>query len=49
MERGLYSTGTLEATGWNKSKAAGLLEISYPSLLKKIKDYSLPQANPPAK
>jgi len=46
MERSLILR-TLEATGWNKSKAARLLEISYPSLLKKIKDYSLPQANLP--
>ncbi len=48
MERGLILR-TLEATGGNKSKAAELLEISYPSLLKKIKDYSLPQAAVPAK
>lgn len=31
----------LEKTKGNKSKAAVLLEISYPSLLSKIKDYSL--------
>ncbi len=48
LERSLILR-TLEATGWNKSKAAGLLEISYPSLLKKIKDYSLPQTNLPIK
>ncbi|NOX79894.1 MAG: sigma-54-dependent Fis family transcriptional regulator [Deltaproteobacteria bacterium] len=48
LERSLILR-TLEATGGNKSKAAGLLEISYPSLLKKIKDYSLPQANLPVK
>ena len=31
----------LQATGGNKSKAAELLEISYPSLLTKIKEYSI--------
>lgn len=31
----------LQATGGNKSKAAELLEISYPSLLSKIKEYRL--------
>lgn len=31
----------LEATGGNRSKAAGLLEISFPSLLNKIKDYRI--------
>ena len=31
----------LQATGGNKSKAAELLEISYPSLLSKIKDYGV--------
>jgi len=31
----------LEATGGNKSKASELLEISYPSLLGKIKEYGL--------
>ena len=31
----------LEATGGNKSKASELLEISYPSLLSKIKEYGL--------
>lgn len=31
----------LEETGGNKSKAAVLLEISYPSLLNKIKEYAL--------
>ena len=31
----------LEETEGNKSKAAVLLEISYPSLLSKIKEYSL--------
>ena len=31
----------LEETGGNKSHAAKLLEISYPSLLKKIKEYKL--------
>lgn len=31
----------LEKTGGNKSKASILLEISYPSLLSKIKEYSL--------
>ena len=31
----------LQATGGNKSKAAELLEISYPSLLNKIKEYGI--------
>jgi len=31
----------LQSTGGNKSKAAELLEISYPSLLSKIKEYGL--------
>ncbi len=31
----------LQATGGNKSKAAELLEISYPSLLSKIKEYGV--------
>ena len=31
----------LEETGNNKSKAASLLEISYPSLLNKIKEYNI--------
>lgn len=31
----------LQATGGNKSKAADLLEISYPSLLSKIKEYGV--------
>ncbi|MBM9614424.1 sigma-54-dependent Fis family transcriptional regulator [Desulfobulbus rhabdoformis] len=31
----------LEATGGNKSKASELLEISYPSLLSKIKEYGI--------
>ncbi len=31
----------LDETGGNKSKAATLLEISYPSLLSKIKEYSI--------
>ncbi len=31
----------LQATGGNKSKAAELLEISYPSLLNKIKEYEI--------
>ncbi|MDH3346994.1 MAG: sigma-54 dependent transcriptional regulator [Desulfobulbaceae bacterium] len=30
----------MEATGGNKSKAAGLLEISYPSLLNKLKEFN---------
>ncbi len=41
MERSLI-TRALEATGGNKSKAAGLLEISYPSLLSKIKEFMGP-------
>jgi two-component system, NtrC family, response regulator AtoC len=31
----------LEATGGNKSRASELLELSYPSLLSKIKEYDL--------
>jgi len=31
----------LEKTNWNRKKAAGLLEISYKSLLNKIKEYEL--------
>ncbi|QQG65909.1 sigma-54-dependent transcriptional regulator [Desulfobulbus oligotrophicus] len=41
MERSLI-TRALEATGGNKSRAAGLLEISYPSLLSKIKEFADP-------
>ena len=40
MEKSLINRA-LEATGGNKSKAADLLEISYPALLQKIKRYSL--------
>ncbi|MCF6188042.1 MAG: sigma-54 dependent transcriptional regulator [Desulfobulbaceae bacterium] len=40
MEKSLISRA-LEATGGNKSKAADLLEVSYPSLLAKIKEYEL--------
>ena len=40
MEKSLISRA-LEATGGNKTKAADLLEVSYPSLLTKIKDYEL--------
>lgn len=40
METALISRA-LQATGGNKSKAAELLEISYPSLLSKIKEYSI--------
>ena len=40
METSLISRA-LQATGGNKSKAAELLEISYPSLLSKIKDYDI--------
>lgn len=40
MEKGLIARA-LQATGNNKSKAAELLEISYPSLLNKIKEYKL--------
>lgn len=40
MEKSLISRA-LDATGGNKSKAAELLEISYPALLQKIKSYSL--------
>ncbi len=40
MESALISRA-LQATGGNKSKAAELLEISYPSLLSKIKEYSI--------
>jgi two-component system response regulator AtoC len=34
-------TRALNRTGGNRSQAAGLLEISYPSLLQKIKEYGL--------
>jgi two-component system response regulator AtoC len=40
MEKSLISRA-LDATGGNKSKAAELLEISYPSLLQKIKSYNV--------
>jgi two-component system response regulator AtoC len=42
MERLLIGKA-LEATGGNKSRASELLEISYPSLLSKIKKYGLEQ------
>jgi len=31
----------LEKTNWNRKKAAGLLDISYKSLLNKIKEYEI--------
>lgn len=40
MEEKMISRA-LEASGGNKSKASCLLEISYPSLLQKIKEYKL--------
>jgi two-component system response regulator AtoC len=40
MERVLIRRA-LDATGGNKSKAGLLLEISYPSLLSKMKEYGL--------
>jgi two-component system response regulator AtoC len=40
MERALMAQA-LAATGGNKSKAGLLLEISYPSLLSKMKEYGL--------
>ncbi len=40
MEKSLISRA-LESTGGNKSQASGLLEISYPALLAKIKQYEL--------
>jgi len=40
MEKGLIGRA-LEATEGNKSSAAKLLEISYPSLLNKIKEYEI--------
>ena len=40
LEASLISSA-LQKTGMNKSKAARLLEISYPSLLTKIKEYAL--------
>jgi len=40
LERTLISRA-LNRTGGNRSQAAGLLEISYPSLLQKIKEYGL--------
>ena len=38
----------LQATGGNKSRAAELLEISYPSLLAKIREYGV-DASPEGK
>lgn len=35
----------LRATKWNKMKAAKILEVSYKSLLNKIKEYDLDQSN----
>ncbi len=46
MEEGLIKRA-LEATAGNKSNAAKLLEISYPSLLSKIKEYKLSLQNKP--
>jgi two-component system response regulator AtoC len=40
LERDLIQKA-LENTGGNRAKAAQVLEISYPSLLRKIKDYDL--------
>ncbi|MCA1959824.1 MAG: sigma-54 dependent transcriptional regulator [Desulfomonile sp.] len=40
LERALI-TKALNRTGGNRSQAAGLLEISYPSLLQKIKEYGI--------
>mgnify|MGYP000564924967 CR=1 FL=1 len=48
-----YVTGTektiikkaLERTKWNRKKAAGLLDISYKSLLNKIMQYRLAQSD----
>ena len=40
LEKDLISRA-LETTGGNKSKAANLLEISYPALLAKIHEYGL--------
>jgi two-component system response regulator AtoC len=40
MEARLISRA-LDATGGNKSKASELLELSYPSLLSKIKEYEI--------
>ncbi|MGW8161414.1 MAG: helix-turn-helix domain-containing protein [Desulfobulbales bacterium] len=40
MEKNLISRA-LDAVGGNKSRAAEVLEISYPSLLSKIKKYHL--------
>jgi two-component system response regulator AtoC len=31
----------LEIAGWNKTQAAGLLDVSYKTLLNKVKDYKL--------
>jgi two-component system response regulator AtoC len=31
----------LDSTNWNRKRAAALLEISYKSLLNKIKEYNL--------
>jgi len=40
MEKRLISRA-LEETGGNKRQAAFLLELSYPALLSKIKDYEI--------
>ena len=34
----------LDSTNWNRTKAAVMLDISYKSLLNKIKDYDLTEA-----
>ena len=36
-----YQQRPLDYTNWNRKKAAGLLDISYKSLLNKIKKYKL--------
>ena len=40
MERRLIQRA-MEHTGGNKTKAAQLLELSYPALLSKLKEYGL--------
>lgn len=32
---------TLRKTGWNKAKAARMLQVTYKTMLKKIQDYRL--------
>ena len=38
---------TLEETRWNRRRAAGLLKVSYKTLLNKIKEYGLAEPSDP--